>query len=330
VTENLTKSPGKNLRDRIVIIGCGHVGATSAYALAMKGTVRELLLIDSNRGLAEGEAMDLQHAVSLTRPVRVWAADYNEAATAAIAVIAAGVGSHPGETRLDLLGRNVIVVRDCMQRLLSAGFEGIVLMTTNPVDILAQIAQEESGLPVEKVIGSGTVLDSARLRAMVGAALGVEARSVHAYIIGEHGDSEVAAWTSARIAGVPLNEYCVGSNCPNFDELMRRVREAAPEIVRHKGYTSFAIASCVTRICEAILRDEHTVLPVSTMTRGQYGINDVYLSLPCIVGRQGVERVIQLPLDKKELAGLQASAEVLKRTLSNLRSSTVAASGSKN
>ncbi|MGB9181395.1 MAG: L-lactate dehydrogenase [Pyrinomonadaceae bacterium] len=304
---------------RIGIIGAGHVGASSAYALIASGIAREIVIVDANPQRAEGEAMDLQQAVPLARPVRVWAGDYRDAARANICIIAAGVGSHPGETRLDLLGRNVTVVRDCMRRLMAEGFNGVILMTTNPVDILAQVAQEESGLSVERVLGSGTVLDSARLRAMLGAALNIEARSIHAYIIGEHGDSEIAAWSAAHVAGVPLKDYCASFNCPpDFDELLRRVRRAAPDIIERKGYTSFAIASCVARICEAILRDEHTVLPVSTMTRGEYGIDGIYLSLPCVVGRQGVERVIELPLNDEERAGLRASADVLQRTLKSL------------
>ncbi len=309
---------------RIVIIGCGHVGSTSAYALMTGGVAREIVLIDLDRQRAEGEAMDLQHAVPLARPVRIWAGDYEDAAAADIAVIAAGVGSRPGESRLDLLGRNVHVARDCVGQLMAAGFAGVVLMTTNPVDILAQVAQEESALPVERVIGSGTVLDSARLRAMLGRELNIEPRSIHAYIIGEHGDSEIAAWSCASIAGVSLRELCAQSSCPDFDELLNRVRRAAPDIIERKGYTSFAIASCVTRICEAILRDEHTVLPVSTLMRGQYGIEGVYLSTPCIIGRAGVERVIELPLDARERAGLQASADILRRTLDRLRSNAPA------
>jgi L-lactate dehydrogenase len=312
--------------NRIAVIGCGHVGATSAYSLIMGGVAREVVLIDCNRELAEGEAMDLQHAAALARPVRVWAGDYSDAADASIAVIAAGLGSRPGETRLDLFGRNVNVVSECMRHLLAAGFNGIVLMTTNPVDVLAQVAQSESGLLVEHIIGSGTVLDTARLRATLGVRLGLEARSIHAYVIGEHGDSEIAAWSAASVAGVGLKDYCASvGEYLDFDELLRQVRGAAPEIVRHKGYTSFAIASCVTRICEAILRDEHTVLPVSTMLKGQYGISDVYLSLPCVVGRRGVERIIELPLDDEERAGLHASAEVLQRSLISLRSGGVTA-----
>ncbi len=291
------------------------------------GIAREIVLVDKDAEHAEGEAMDLQHAVPLARPVRLWSGDFREAAQSAIAVIATGDGTHPGETRLDLLGRNVTVVRECMEGLLAEGFDGIVLMTTNPVDVLAQVAQAESGLPVERVIGSGTALDSARLRAMLGAELGVEARSVHAYIIGEHGDSEIAAWSSAHIAGVNLRDYCEsgGIECPDYDALLERVRRAAPEIVRRKGYTSFAIASCVARICESILRDERTVLPVSTMMRGQYGITDVYMSLPCVIGRRGVERIIELGLNERERAGLQASADVLQHTIENLRRMRVSA-----
>lgn len=312
--------------NRIAVLGCGHVGATSAYSLIMRGVAREIVLIDCNRELAKGEAMDLQHAAALARPVRVWAGDYGDTADASIAVIAAGVGSQPGETRLDLLGRNVLVVSECMRHLLAAGFDGIVLMTTNPVDVLAQVAQSESGLLVERVIGSGTVLDTARLRAILGERLSLEARSIHAYVIGEHGDSEIAAWSSASVAGVSLKDYCASiGEYLDFDDILRQVRRAAPEIVRHKGYTSFAIASCVTRICEAILRDEHTVLPVSTMLRGQHGVSDMYMSLPCVVGRRGVERVIELPLNEEERAGLHTSAEVLRRSLMSLRSGDVAA-----
>jgi L-lactate dehydrogenase len=307
----------KNL-NRIAIIGCGHVGTTGAYSLLLSGTAEELVLIDKDKDRLIGEAMDLQHSVPLTRPVRIWAGTYADAATADIVVITAGAASDPGETRLDLLDRNVVVIREIMLELSAVNFDGIVLMTTNPVDILAQVAQEESCLPPEKVIGTGTVLDTARLKAMLGEELGVEARSVHAYMIGEHGDSEVAAWDAARIGGVSLVDFCK-SNCPDLDKLLERVRDAAPEIVKHKGYTSFAIASCVTKICEAILHDEHTILPVSTMMTGQYKIEGVYLSLPCVIGREGVERILELPLNQSEHQGLQDSAALLKQTLEGMK-----------
>lgn len=307
--------------NRIAIIGCGHVGSTSAYSLLTSGVAEEIVLIDMDEQKLRGQAMDLQHAVPLTHPTRVWAGNYDDASAADIAVIAAGAGSKPGESRLDLLGRNAGVVSEIMNNLKSASFGGVTLMTTNPVDILAQIAQEESGFAVEKVIGSGTVLDTARLRTLLSKELKIDARSIHAYIVGEHGDSEIAAWSSARAGGTPVAELC-GSACPDFDELLRQVRDAAPEIVRHKGYTSFAIASSVTRICEAILRDEHTVLPVSTMIRGQYGIDGVYLSLPCVVGRGGIEKIIGVPLNEDETRGLRASADMLKQTINKLKRET--------
>jgi len=312
---------GEVNRGRVCVVGCGHVGTTSAYALLMGGLAREVVLLDLDARRAEGEAMDLEQAAALARPVEVRAGDWDDAARSAIVVVAAGVGGRPGESRLDLLGRNVVVVRDVMRNLMSRGFGGVVLMTTNPVDVLSQFAQEFSGLPVGRVVGSGTVLDSARLRAMLGRHLGVEPRSIHAHVVGEHGDSEVAAWSSARVAGVPVREFCEGAGlqCPDFDELLRRVRRAAPDIIERKGYTSYAIASCVARICEAVLRDERSVLPVSTMLTGQYGIEGVYLSLPCVVGRGGVERVIEIPLDEEETAGLRASADILRRTVESIR-----------
>ena len=304
--------------NRIAIVGSGHVGATSAYTLLQNAVIEELVMIDKNHDHLLGEVMDLQHAVPLTRPVRIWAGDYDDAADADIVVIAAGVGGAPGESRLDLLGRNVVVIREIMAELKKVNFDGIILMTTNPVDILAQVAQEESGLPVEKVIGSGTVLDTARLRAMLGEEIGVEGRSIHAYIIGEHGNSEIATWSAARVGGVPLLDFCQ-PHCPDFDNILQRVRDAAPEIIRYKGYTSFAIAECVTRICEAILRNERTILPVSTMTTGQYGIEGIYLSLPCVVGRTGVEKIVEVPLNESEREGLHASAAVLRNTLGSLK-----------
>lgn len=306
---------------RVAIIGCGHVGSTSAYSLLMNGAAEEIVLIDKDTDKLKGETMDLRHAVPLARPVRIWAGDFDDTKDADIAVIAAGVGSRPGETRLDLLGRNVTVIREIVAELMKNDFNGIILMTTNPVDILSQIAWEESGLPTGKVIGSGTVLDTARLCVMLGSELAVEARSIHAYIIGEHGQSEVATWHAARIGGSPLADFSE-SELLKYDEILEDVRDAAPNIVRNKGYTSFAIASCVTRICEAILRDEHSILPVSAMLDGQYGISNIYLSLPCVVGSHGVEKIIEIPLDEQETKGIHASAEVLRKTLQSVEKQT--------
>ncbi len=297
--------------DRIAIIGCGHVGSTSAYALLVRGITEEIVILDQNRDHLIGEVMDLQHSVPLFRPTRIWAGDFEDLTDADIIVIAAGAGTKPGESRLELLNRNVSVIREIVKDIKETGFDGIILMTTNPVDILAQTAQEESGLAVSKVISSGTVLDTARLRMILGEKIGIEARSVHAYIIGEHGDSEIATWSSATIAGTPLVEFAKDFDL-DYDAILSQVRQAAPEIVRQKGYTSYAIASCVVRICESILRNERSVLPVSTLTTGQYGIKDIYLSLPCVVGRNGVEKIIEIPLNDEETEGLRQSAKILK------------------
>ena len=304
--------------DRIAVIGAGHVGATSAYALLLNGVGREIVIVDRDRRRAEGEAMDVSHAIPLASAVRVWAGGYEETASAAVAVIAAGAAGVAGESRLDLLGRNAGVVRSIVGDLRAAGFEGIILMTTNPVDILAQLAQEESGFAPARVIGSGTVLDTSRLRQMLGEETGVDPRSIHAYIVGEHGDSEVAAWSAARVGGVPLVEFA-GTGLADRDELLTRVRRAAGEIIERKGYTSFAIASSVARICAAILRDERAILPVSTLTAGEHGIEGVYLSLPCVVGAQGVERTLELPLNDAEVEGLRRSAEILRTNYESVR-----------
>ncbi len=303
--------------NRVAVIGCGHVGSASAFALLASGVAQEIVLVDTDEDRLEGEVMDLQHAVPLLHPVKVWGGDYRDVAAADIAVITAGASSKPGQSRLDLLRDNGRVTSSIVKEMMDAGFDGVILMTTNPVDVLAQIAQRHSGLPVERVISSGTVLDTARLRSILGEELGIESRSIHAYIIGEHGDSEIATWSSATVAGVPLREFAKRFNI-DFDAVLERVRRAAPKIVEKKGYTATAIATSVARICEAILRDESTVLPVSTLTSGQYGISDVYLSLPCVVGRRGVESVIEIPLDDEELRGIRASAKVLSETLAKV------------
>ncbi len=304
---------------RVAIIGCGNVGTASAYALLHSPSVRELVLLDHHPEKAEGEAMDLQHAVPLGLPVQVFSGNYRDAASSAIVILTAGTTSQPGESRLDLLARNVKVVRECVSQLQAEQFRGILLVTTNPVDVLTQVAQQESGLPPRQVMGSGTVIDSARLRALLAAELNVEARAVHGYVIGEHGDSEIAVWSAVRIAGIPLADFPQAQKLPSYDDLLIQLRRAAPEVVARKGNTCFAIASCVARICEAILRDEHSVLPVSAWLEGQYGLEGVYLGTPCIVGAGGVEQVLELPLDAGEREGLLASATVLRQAWADLQ-----------
>lgn len=307
--------------NRVCVVGCGSVGMASAFALLQSELVRELVLIDHDAGKAEGEAMDLQQAsaVTMTAPVKVTAGDYKDAAGSAIVVVTAGVASaDPEVTRLELLGQNVKIVREIVGKLKAENFAGILIVATNPVDVLAQVAGIESGLPAGRVIGTGTTIDTARLRVLLAEDLGIEPRSVDAFVVGEHGDSEIVVWSAARVGGLPLAKFPGARQLPHYGEMLERVRQAAPEIVKRKGNTSYAIGLCVRRICEAILRDERTVLPVSTLLGGEYGVEGVYLGTPCVVGKNGVETVIELELNKSEKAGLLRSAKILRAALAEI------------
>ncbi len=309
-----TSAPATH-ENRICIIGCGRVGMASAYALIQSSFVRELVLVGQSQEQTEGEVMDLEHAVAvpMTSPIKIINGDYGEAAKSSIVVVTAGEAtSGPDVSRLDLLSKNAAIVRDIVGKLKAEGFAGILIMASNPVDILAQVAQEVSGLPAGQVIGTGTLVDTARLRGLLANELGVEPRAVDAYVIGEHGDSEIAVWSAARVAGVALGRYPGARSLPDYGELLDRVRRAAPEVVKRKGHTAYAIGLCVQRICEAVLRNERAVLAVSTLLQGEYGIEGVYLGTPCVVGKNGVERVIELDLDTGEREGMQASANLLK------------------
>jgi L-lactate dehydrogenase len=300
---------------RIAIIGAGAVGATFAYALMMRGQADEIVLIDVNRAKAEGEAMDLRHGLPFVRPVDVHVGDYPDCAGANIVVITAGAASEPGETRLDLAARNVKIFRQIIPEVVRYNSEGILLVVTNPVDVLTYLTVKLSGRPVNKVIGSGTVLDSARFRYLLAEHCGVDPRNVHAHIIGEHGDSEVPVWSLANIAGARLSDYCAvcQRDCEGVpkEEIFAQVRDAAYEVIRRKGSTHHAIGLAVSSIVESILRDQHSVLPISSLMQGQYNLETVCLSLPTVVGREGVAQVLELPLDENELKSLRRSAAIL-------------------
>jgi L-lactate dehydrogenase len=308
-------------RTRISIIGCGHVGTSCAFALLQKHLVREIVLIGDGPNHVQGEALDLQQAVPLGTPITVTAGTYKDAAASAIVIITVGTPGKFQGSRLDLLAGNAVIVRGCIARLMAEGFDGVIVIATNPVDVLTYIVQKESGLPPGRVIGSGTLLDSERLRHILGEQLNVDPRSVHAAVIGEHGDSSVAVWSSAQVAGLPLKHYPGAEGLPSHEELSIAVRFAGPVVASLKGNTCFAVAACVTRICEAILRDERSVLVVSTLMTGQYGVRDVSLSTPCIVGCGGVETVIELRLNATEQKALEASADVLKHACGQLHAS---------
>lgn len=302
--------------NRVCIIGCGRVGMASAYALIQSSFIRELVLVGRDRERTEGEVMDLEHAVAvpMKSPINVINGSYADAASSSVVVIAAGKATGGGDTsRLDLLDANAPIVREIVGKLKKEGFDGVIVMATNPVDLLVQVALEESGLPTGQVVGTGTLVDTARLRGMLAEAFDIEPRGVDAYIIGEHGDSEVAVWSGARIAGVPLLRHSESGEARDFDRMLERVRRAAPEVVRRKGHTEYAIGLCVQRICEAVLRNEHAVLAVSAVLDGEYGLNDVCLGTPCVVGKNGIERIIELDLDEDEREALHRSAETLRR-----------------
>lgn len=303
---------------RVAVVGAGNVGATFAYALLLSGLAAELVLIDANQARAEGEVMDLNHAVPFTHPMRIWAGGYADCAGAAITVVAAGAGQRAGETRLDLVKKNAAIFRQLIPEVVRHNPEGILLVATNPVDVLTHAAWRLSGLPPQRVIGSGTILDTARFRYLLSRHFGVDSRSVHAHIIGEHGDSEVPVWSLANIAGMRLPDFCAAQGLPYdgaaMDEIFRQTRDAAYHIIERKGATYYAVAAGLMRIVEAILRDQRTVLSVSSLIEGPYGLSDVCLSLPTVVRRQGVERVLTLDLSPAEREALSRSADVLKAT----------------
>lgn len=305
---------------KVAILGAGRVGSTLAYALAVSGTVRQILLVDSDRERAEGEAMDIGHAVPFHTPVSIRSGEIADVAGALVTVIAAGAAQRAGESRPELVRRNMEVLSRLVPAIVSANPDGLLLIATNPVDALTSAALQLSGLAPARVFGSGTVLDTARLRAELAMHFTVDARNVHAYVLGEHGDTEILAWSSATLANVPLNEYCrlTGIACTSMDRaaIASRVRSAAEQIIRRKGATNFAIASSLRRIIEAVVRDESSVLTVSSSVDGAYAndeaLGNVCMSLPAIVDRSGVRQVLPIPLEPDEWAGLKASAEAIR------------------
>ena len=311
---------GKSLSQlqRVTIIGAGHVGATAAYALMLRALVHEIVLIDEDGDLAAAEAADLSDANALARPTRIWSGDYDDAARAQIAVVTAGAATRGTEPRLSVAARSAEIVTKCVRSLKEAGFSGILVVAANPVDLMALVAQRASGLAPSRVIGTGTLLDSARLRQALAARLGVSPVSIEGIVLGEHGDSEVAALSTVRIGGMPLTRFAEPARAPDFVGLAAGVRAAGYRIIAGKGYTSFGIATAIVRICEAIVRDEQAVLPVSALLTGELGISDLYLSLPCIIGAGGVERILTPDLPNGELAALHASADALRTAMAQL------------
>jgi L-lactate dehydrogenase len=306
---------------RVAVVGMGNVGSTFAYALLLSGLAAEIVLIDSNRAKAEGEAMDLSHTVPFAHPTRIWAGDYTDCAGAAITVLA-GAGQKPGQSRLDCIQNNAGIWRMIVPEIARHNPQGIILVATNPVDVLTYAAWKLSRLPAARLMGSGTILDTARFRFLLSQHFGVDARSVHAYIIGEHGDSEVPVWSLANIAGMRLQDYCRAQGLPYQADEMEKIfistRDAAYRIIERKGATYYAVAAGLMRITQAILRHQNTVLSVSSLIDDYCGIHDLCLSLPTVVNRNGIEKVLRLELSEVERGQLLHSADVLRKTIASL------------
>lgn len=314
-------APSVNDR-KVAIIGCGFVGSSSAFALMQSGLFSEMALIDVDRDRAEGEALDIAHGMPFAGPMKIYAGDYDDITDAAIVVITAGAAQKPGETRLDLVNKNVAIFKSIIPEIKKRNFQGILLVVSNPVDILTYVTLKLSGLPENRVIGSGTVLDTARFKYILGEHLGVDPRNVHARIIGEHGDSEIAVWSRANISGIPIHDFCELRGHFDHEASMKRitdhVKNSAYEIIEKKHATYYGIAMSVKRICEAIVRDEKPILPVSNYQEGLYGLDDVVLSMPAVVGKGGCEYKVPVPLNDEEQEALRASAATLKRVIDTL------------
>jgi L-lactate dehydrogenase len=307
---------------KVAVVGLGFVGSASAFALMQSGLFSEMVLVNRDMSKAEGEALDISHGLPFAKPMKIYAGTYDDIVDAAVIVITSGAGQKPGETRLDLVRKNVEVYRSIIPEIAKRDCEGILLIVSNPVDILTSAAVKLSGFPENRVFGSGTVLDTARLKYLLGEHLNVDSRSVHAFIIGEHGDSEIVAWSSANVSGVPLHNFCEMRGHFEHEKAMYEIAEgvknSAYEIIEKKKATYYGIAMSVKRICEAIVRDEKSILPISSIQHGQYGIEGVALSMPAVVGKNGVETLVPIELNEAEQTALRHSADTLKQVLNEV------------
>ncbi len=310
---------------KVLIVGAGAVGTSFAYSLIHKGLIEEIVLYDIDEKRAIGEALDLAHGIYFTKPVEIRAGDLKEAKDSDVVVITAGAKQRPGETRLQLLDRNINIYKSLIPEIVQSGFNGIFLIVTNPVDVLTYFTYKFSGFPRNKVIGSGTVLDSSRFAYLLSRHCGVDPRSVNAYVIGEHGDTAVLAWSLTHIGGISFSEFCpvCGKKCFEDDvkkAIMKEVRDSAYKIIEYKGATYYAIGLALVNIVEAIVRDENSILPVSIVHPEIFGFKDVPLSLPSIVGRNGVKKILQVKLSEEEEKELYKSAKLIKEVIDSFSS----------
>lgn len=305
--------------NRVALIGTGAVGSSYAFALLNQGITEELVLIDLNKNKAEGDAMDLNHGLPFAPSrTKIWFGDYKDCGVADLVVITAGANQKPGETRLDLLEKNTKIFKGIVEEIMDSGFDGIFLVATNPVDILTYAVWKFSGLPKERVIGSGTILDTARFRFLLGDYFDVDTRNVHAYIIGEHGDTELPVWSQADIAGTSISDWT--KNKPEYkpedlNQIFINVRDAAYQIIDKKGATYYGIAMGLVRLTKAILQNENSVLTVSAYLDGEYDQKDIYIGVPAVVNRKGVRKIVELDLSEEEKTKFTHSVKVLKDTM---------------
>lgn len=317
------KSENHPFRRKVAVVGAGNVGAAFCYALAQSGAADEIVLVDANEALAKGQALDLAHGQPFFPAVSIRAGDAADYADAGVIVITAGAAQKPGETRLQLLQKNAAIMSSIVGEIVARKSEAVLLVVSNPVDVLTRVALKRSGWPRGRVFGSGTVLDSARFRYLLSGHCGVDVHNVHAYMLGEHGDSEFAAWSMTHVAGMPMKQYCpVCKGCSDWEAEKRRVeqavRDSAYHIIGYKGSTCFGVGMALVRIVKSILRGENSVLTVSTLLDGEFGLRDVCLSVPCVVGREGVSRIVESSLSAEEQKALHASAGVLKQALEQI------------
>ena len=308
---------------KAAVIGCGFVGASIAFRFLQQGLFSRLVLLDANREKAEGEAMDLSDGLPYGASMEITAGTYDDIADCGLVVITAGVNQKPGETRLQLIERNAVIMRSIVEEIKARPFGGILLIVSNPVDVLTHVARELSGYPKERVIGSGTVLDTARLKQLLGEELGVDSRNVHAFIVGEHGDSELAVWSGANVSGLNLDDFCRlrGKELheASKERIYQTIRDSANEIIKRKAATYYGIAMAVGRIAECIVKDEQAVLPISVGLEGEYGLDHVTLSIPSIVGKNGLEKILEIPLGESERLALDRSAQQLQEVIAGLK-----------
>jgi L-lactate dehydrogenase len=308
---------------KVVIVGAGNVGSTHGFALAQSGLCEEIVFIDKNENLANGQVLDLIHGQSFFPTLSIRTGNANDYTDAQVIVITAGSSQAKGETRLDLLKRNIGIIKSITKDIVNSGSEGVVIIVSNPVDILTYVFLEESKWDRGRVMGSGTVLDSARFRYLLSKQCNVNVHNVHAYILGEHGDSEFAAWSMTHMGGIPWVEYCkICKKCDNCSDVRanieQQVRDSAYHIIGYKGSTYFAVALALIEIVEAILRGQNSVLTVSVMMKGEYGLENVCLSVPCIVSDEGVKEIIVGQLSELEQQQLVHSSDIINRVIKEI------------